>query len=350
MTILIFAGGSGTRLWPLSRESSPKQFEVLKDNKSTLQMAVERIEEFGFKHIYISTNNRYVNMVCGQVPEVPRANIFGEPARRDLAAAVGLSLMRLKQQGISGTIAMLWADHFMRHPDRFRDALTKAENLIQENPHRFVFLGEQPRFANHNLGWIRLGERIDGELYAFKEWKYRPELLRCQEMFESGEWMWNPGYFVFDIDFVLGLYRKYQPKMYMALEDIVSGVSDIHTAYEHLEAISFDNAIVEHVYGDQAIVLKVDLGWSDPGTLYALKEALVSDEQKNFEKGHVIDLESKDCFILNEDDHRLVATIGLKGMMVVNTKDALLVCHKDDVPRVKELLKKIEGEGKGKYL
>jgi len=98
------------------------------------------------------------------------------------------------------------------------------------------------------------------------------------------------------------------------------------------------------------VVLKVDLGWSDPGTLYALKEALVNSPDKNFEKGNVVDLESTDCFMLNEEDKKIVTTIGLKGMVVVNTKDALLVCHKDDVPKVKALLKKVEDKGLGKYL
>ncbi|MBT3538573.1 mannose-1-phosphate guanylyltransferase [Candidatus Parcubacteria bacterium] len=350
MNILIFAGGAGTRLWPLSRQESPKQFEVLKDDKSTLQMAVDRIEEFGFKNIYVSTNNRYTNMVRGQVPEIPVQNILGEPAKRDLAAAVGLALMRLKKQGVTGTVAMLWADHFMDKPGNFREALHRAEELIEQDPNRFVFLGEQPRFANHNLGWIHLGDNIESGLHKFKEWKYRPELLECQEMFESRQWMWNPGYFVFDIDFVLGLYKEHQPKMYIALEDMVNGNSDLDEEYPKLEAISFDNAIVEKVSADQAVVLKVDLGWSDPGTLYALKEALVNSPDKNFEKGNVVDLESTDCFMLNEEDKKIVTTIGLKGMVVVNTKDALLVCHKDDVPKVKALLKKVEDKGLGKYL
>jgi len=350
MNVLIFAGGAGTRLWPLSRSASPKQFEVLKDDKSTLQMAVERVEKFGYENVYISTNDKYIDLVKEQVPEIPEDHIMGEPARRDLAAAVGLALMRLKQQGVTGTVAMLWADHFMDHPDAFVTALDQANVLIQADADRFVFLGEQARFANHNLGWIHLGNNIEQNLYSFKGWKYRPELLMCQEMYESGQWMWNPGYFVYDIDFVLELYKKHQPDMYIALQDMVMGDKDIATEYEKLDAISFDNAIVEKVDTSQAVVLKVDLGWSDPGTLYALKEAMVSEQNKNFEKGNVVDVESSDSFIFNEESDKLVATVGLKGMVVVNTKDATLVCHKDDVPRIKELLAKIKEEGLEKYL
>jgi mannose-1-phosphate guanylyltransferase len=169
-------------------------------------------------------------------------------------------------------------------------------------------------------------------------------------MFESGDWMWNPGYFVFDIDFVLGLYKKFLPSMYIALEDMVNDEQKLEHEYENLESISFDNGIVEKVEPSQAVVLKVDLGWSDPGTLYALKEALTKKQDENYAKGNVILHETSDSFILNDEKEKLVATVGLEGMIVVNTKDALLVCHKDKVPEIKELLRKMGGEGLEKYL
>ena len=350
MKILIFAGGAGTRLWPISRKSSPKQFEILKGDKSTIQMALERVSSFGVENVFVSTNDKYVELVHTHLPTLDKSHILGEPARRDLTAAVGLALMRLKKQGVTGTIAMLWADHFMKKPDNFVEALKIAEKLILKDPNKFVFLGEQARFANENLGWIHLGESIAGDLFEFNEWKYRPEILECQEMFESQEWMWNPGYFIFDLDFVLELYKKHKPEMYIALDDMVSGKKDLAIEYCKLEAESFDNAIIEKIDKNQAVVLKVDLGWTDPGTLYALKEALVDGADKNFEKGLVVDLDSKDCLILNEENGRLVATVGLKGMMIVNTNNTTLVCHKDDVPRIKELLKKIEEDGLESYL
>src|SRR3989338_6733729 len=113
MKIIIFAGGAGIRLWPLSRRNSPKQFGKLTGDLSTLQMAIERVREFGLENIYISTNEHYVPLVKKQVPELSKDHILAEPARRDLAAAVGLTLLRLKQQGVSGTVGILWADHFM---------------------------------------------------------------------------------------------------------------------------------------------------------------------------------------------------------------------------------------------
>lgn len=350
MNIIIFAGGTGTRLWPISRKNTPKQFGVLVGDKSTLQMAVERVRSFGMDNIYISTNEIYADLVKTQIPDLPEKNILFEPAKRDLAAAVGLALLRLKNQGVSGTTAILWADHLMKSEEEFVNALKKGKELIETKADRFIFLGEKPRFANHNLGWIHFGKNIEGNLYEFKQWSYRPELDDCQKMFESGVWYWNPGYFVFDTDFVLGLYKKFMPYMYEDLVDMSSDYAKVTEKYHTLESISFDDAIVSKVDTSQAVVLKVDLGWSDPGTLYALKEALEPDIEKNHEMGLAVVHDTKDSFICNEDRDKLLAVVGLEGMMVVNTKEAILVCHKKDVPKVKELLKKIEDKGLSKFL
>lgn len=350
MNIVIFAGGAGTRLWPISRQKSPKQFEKLKDDLSTLQMAVNRIKGFGVDKLYISTNEQYAAIVAEQIPDVHPDHIFLEPARRDLAAAVLLTLLRLRQRGIHGTIAMLWSDHFMDREDHFINALRKGEELLQGNSNHFVFLGEKPRFANHNLGWIEVGKEIRDGVFEFKSWKYRPDLEACKEMFASGKWLWNPGYFLFDIDFVLQMYETHQPELFSTMTELVDNPDRLAHEYKDLPAMSFDNAIIEKADPHEAVVLPVDMGWSDPGTLYALKEALTNSEEENYTKGNVLPFNTRDSFIFNEDTEKLVTTIGLDGMMVINTKDAVLVCPKDRVPEIKELLKQIEFEGLDKYL
>jgi len=350
MHFLIFAGGAGTRLWPLSRSHSPKQFEKLKDNQSTLEMAVDRIRPLGIESLYISTNARYVDLVRTQVPDIDDAHIMSEPARRDLAAAVLLNLLRLKERGVRGTIALLWADHFMRHPEAFQSALLRASELVEREKNRFIFLAEKPRFPNHNLGWIHVGEEIADGAYTFLGWKYRPALDVCEDMFVSGSWFWNPGYFVTDLDFLLSLYRTHQPELYHALADMMQDAARLESEYVSLPAMSFDQAIIEKIELSQAVVLPVDLGWSDPGTLYALKEALHPETSDILCVGNVCELDSTDSFVFNEESHKVVSVIGLDGMIVVNTKDALLVCHKDRVPDIKVLLAKLESEGKQHYL
>jgi len=350
MNLIIFAGGTGTRLWPLSRKRSPKQFEKLKDNQSTLQMAFDRIKGFGSDHIFVSTNDQYVSLVREQLPALPEHHIFAEPAKRDLAAAIGLTLLRLKQTNVHGTVAVLWSDHFMDHPDRFVDALHQAETLIDMDPNRFVFLGETPRFANHNLGWIHVGANIQEGLFSFVGWKYRPDIALCERLFASGEWLWNPGYFVFDIDFVLGLYQQFQPEMFASLSHMVDDEETIATEYPKLEALHFDTAILEKIDPSRAVVLRVDMGWSDPGTLYALKEALTRTIEDNHTMGNVVVQDTRDCLVHNEEPEKLVATVGLDGIVVVNTKDALLVCAKDAVPDVKRLLDTLDAQGLGEHL
>ena len=140
------------------------------------------------------------------------------------------------------------------------------------------------------------------------------------------------------------------PSMYEALVSMVEDEEKLEQEYNKLEAISFDNAIVEKIYPAQAIVLRVNLDWSDPGTLYALKEALTTREEENFTKGNVVVYNSEDCFVYNEENEKLVTAVGLDGVVVVNTPDGLLVCHKDHVPDVKKLLEKLEEQGLDKYL
>lgn len=349
MHTIIFAGGAGTRLWPLSRRRTPKQFEKLKDDQSTLEMAVERIRPLGLENVYIATQAEYEAIVREQLPEIPSDHIMIEPARRDLAAAVGLALFRLKAQGASGPTAILWADHFMDHPANFVAALKQGEKLVTENPKQLIFLGEKARFANHNLGWIKLGTALRDNVYQYEAWKYRPELEQCHQMFASHDWVWNPGYFIFDLDFLIELYRIHQPELSMALDAMVADPAELY-AYNKLPAISFDQAIIEKISPDQAVVLKVNLGWNDPGTLYALKQALAPGEEENYAVGNTKLLDSSDCLVYNGEPNKIVTTIGLEGIVVVNTGDALLVCHKDKVPEIKTLLAQLEADGQTKYL
>lgn len=349
MYTIIFAGGAGTRLWPLSRRRTPKQFEKLKDDQSTLEMAVERIHPLGLENVYIATQAEYSDIVHEQLPEIATDHVMIEPARRDLAAAVGLALFRLKAQGASGPTAILWADHFMDHPDNFLAALKQGEAQVVKNPRQLVFLGEKARFANHNLGWIKLGQAVHDNVYQFEAWKYRPELEQCRQMFTSHEWVWNPGYFIFDLDFLLELYQVHQPELSLALQKMVTDPAQL-SGYNKLPVISFDQAIIEKISPDQAVVLKVNLGWNDPGTLYALKQALAPGETENYIVGNTKVLDSQDCLIYNGEPTKIVTAIGLDGVVVVNTGDALLVCHKDKVPQIKTLLAELEADGKVNYL
>jgi mannose-1-phosphate guanylyltransferase len=344
MKCIIFAGGTGTRLWPISRKRLPKQFKKMFNGKSTLQMAVERIETaFGIANIYISTNEEYVPLVTEQLPHLPRDHVVGEPEKRNVGPAVGYNLIRLRKGGYTGPAAILWADHLVANPDTFVDVLKKGETLVRKNPHQLVFIGETPRYPENNVGWIHVGK--EKNIYTFKEWCYKPSREKCITMYQSGEWYWNPGYFVVDVDFMLSLYKTYTPHLYQQLVHIEKALNTpeekkiIDRVYPTLEFIHFDR-IIEKIPPDLAVVLPADLGWSDPGSFYALKKAIDASDA-NVTKGVTIEVDTTDSLIINEEK-KLVATIGLDGMIVVNTADALLVVHKSDAARVTELVEKLK--------
>jgi mannose-1-phosphate guanylyltransferase len=335
-------------MWPLSRKSFPKQFIKMFDGKSTLELAVNRVKSFGYENIFISTSDRYVSLTKKYLPKIPSKNIVGEPELRNVAPAVGYNLIRLRAQNYIGPVAILWADHLIKDENKFTQTLKKAEQISIKNPNKIIFVGKKPRFANNNLGWINFGKEMDENVFEYKDWNYKPEVDECKKIFKTGKWLWNTGYFFMDINFGCSLFQKYQPQMYKKLTQIEKGVGKkdekeiVKKVYPTVEKISFDNAIAKKVTPDEALVLKTNIEWSDPGTLYALKEALAPKKKDNLTMGNVLEKETKDSLIINEEKSKLLVTLGLKGTAVINTKDVTLVVPKEKVKEISELLKEFE--------
>ena len=161
MKIVVFAGGVGTRLWPLSRKNSPKQFEKILGDKSTLQLAVDRLRpDFAFEDIYIATGKKYEKIVRQQLPKIPAQNFIFEPAIRDVGPAVGMAMSVIGKEHPNSPVAILWSDHFVKKERRFREVLHFAEDLVRENNSSLILIGQRARFANQNLGWIEFGQEI----------------------------------------------------------------------------------------------------------------------------------------------------------------------------------------------
>ena len=216
MKIIIFAGGIGTRFWPISRRKFPKQFQKIFNNKSTLELTWQRLApDFGAQNIYLQTVPEFKDLIIEQLPQLKPENIIIEPLRRNNGPAVCLATQSLIAKKISGPVAIIWADNIIRKEDELVNSLKAAEKLIQESGQRFIFLAEKPRFANNNLGWIHVGQKLgqigEADYFKFLAWKYKPQQAECDKMFKSGEYFWNPGYFITSIEFLDNQFKTLAP-------------------------------------------------------------------------------------------------------------------------------------------
>ncbi len=353
MKIVVFAGGVGTRLWPLSRNNSPKQFGKLIGDQSTLQQTISRLTpEFKPEDIYIATGIQYKEVVMEQLSFIPPQNFIFEPTRRDVGPAIGLSSFILDKQFPDEPIAILWSDHLVKNEMDFRHVLRLAEKQIKDEEAKFVFIGQHARFANQNLGWIELGDKVEGQdedmLYNFKRLCYRPKLEDAEHFFKSDKYVWNLGYFVTTPEFLTSLFTKYVPEMASELAKVqdVYGSEQyeevLAEVYPRLEKISFDDAILVKLVPDGLQVISVDLGWSDVGAWDALKEALASHQEENVTHGNVLTEDSVDSLLFNYSK-KLCIGIDLEEMIVIETDDVLLVCPKNSVPKIKKFVESLTG-------
>jgi len=355
MKAVIFAGGVGSRLWPLSRKKSPKQFMDIVDNKTMLQLCVDRlVPGFDLDDIYITTGKDYVSAVKKQLPSLSKNNIIAEPATRDVGPAVGLVAALFAKKFPNEPLTLLWgSDHLVKKEGYFRRILKAAGNIIRENPQQIILIGQTPRFASQNLGWISFGKKTvddhDIPFHQLEGFQYRPDEKTAENYFKDGKHAWNLGYWVTSPSFLWNLFKEHSPKLFSQLKKIQDAYETpdyervLGEIYPQLEKISFDNAIVEKMNFKNGLVVPADLGWSDVGAWEALKEALETSKEANVTQGKVILEDSADNLVYNYDADKLVVGIDLNDFLIVNTHDVLLVTKKTSVPKIKKLVDSLKG-------
>lgn len=343
----------GTRLWPLSRKNTPKQFEKIAGDKSTLQLAIERLyPDFKPEDIFISTGDKYKETVFSQLSEIPRENFIFEPEVRDVGPAVATACAIIGKNEPTEPLAIVWSDHFVKKERRFREVLEFGHQIASKDPNQLIFIGQRARFANQNLGWLEFGEEVETirgtKVFEFKRLIYRPSLEDAQRFLEDGSFAWNPGYFVTTPQFILDSFKEFAPSIWEGVMKIQESVGTenfeniMKEEYPKLEKISFDNAVLEKIDPKHVKVIAADLGWSDVGAWEALKEALQVSSSENVNRGKVLLTDSSDNLVFNYTD-QLTVGIDLNGMIVINTDDVLLVCSKDSVPKIKKLVESLSG-------
>jgi mannose-1-phosphate guanylyltransferase len=353
MKIVVFAGGVGSRLWPLSRKNTPKQFEKILGDKSTLQLAVDRLQpDFPWEDIFVATGAAYAETVREQLPLLPADHVIGEPTMRDVGPAVALMTGILTKIAPTEPMAILWSDHLVKREEHFRKILQTAGEIVKEDTDKIIFVSQKPRFASENLGWIDHGENVfnkDGiKFHSFKGMKYQPDSATAKKYFASGHHAWNLGYFVTTPQFLWKQFESLAPQVYGDLKPVVDawGTDEfsklLEKVYPTVEKIHFDNVILEKLRSEDAYVISENIEWSDIGAWEALKEALEQHEEDNVVKGNALLEDSQDSLVFNFTK-QLVVGIDLDDMVIVNTNDVILVCPKTSVPKIKKIVQSLQG-------
>ena len=353
---IILCGGSGTRLWPLSRRRTPKQLLALTGETSLLQQTVARLGELLEPHdIYIITSQAHVRATRDQLPQLPEDNVLGEPLARSTAVAAGLATV-LARRGPDEVSLVLPADHFVADEEAFAAALQEAARVAERG--YLVTLGVVPSHAATGYGYIKAGERLhpSAPTAMVERFVEKPDAATAEHYLAEGGHYWNAGVFVWRVYAFHQAVERFQPELADALERIgrlhrVPGwTSEVRDVLEPIPAITIDVGIAEPAAAEgRMAVVPLDAGWSDIGSWSSLLEALSRAHGKDLvASGEHLDRGSRNVLVHGGD--RLVVTVGLEDVIIVDTPDALLVCHRDRAEEIKPVLDEITRTAGDRYL
>lgn len=358
--IALFCGGSGTRMWPMSRKNLPKQFQPLVENESTFGMMVKRLtKKFTYNNIFPVTTRENVQWIVKLAPEIPLENIIIEPEMRDTAAAVGLAAAVLDKKFQDPNVLAVWSDHTVRNEDEFIKAIELANKTATEK-NKFVEIGVRPTFPNVALGYLKLGKMLKSEnglaVFEFVSQIEKPDFAKAKKFTESWEYLWHIGYALWSANKMCQHYAKFFKDGWEPLAKIQEawGTPDqekvLQKEYPKIPKTSIDFAVNAHLTKNDQVVISADLGWRDVGTWNELKDEIAKNRTSNAIQGDIIEIDLKDSLVYSTTKEKIIAAIGLEGLIIVDTEDALLICSKDRTQDVKEVIEKLKKDKKEKYL
>jgi mannose-1-phosphate guanylyltransferase len=355
MYALIMAGGVGSRLWPRSRQQMPKQLLNLTSERTLFQEAVARLAPL-FKpgQIFVATGADYVPTMREQVPELPTKNYIVEPSGRGTAPCIGLAAIHMRRLDPDAVMTVVTADHFIKKWDGFRKSLVAASHLARLG--QLVTLGIKPTFPSTGYGYILRDERLTDlenlQAYRVKRFTEKPDLATARKFLATERYYWNSGMFIWRVADIMAEFRRQMPRLHEQLTEIDAAAGTprakivLERVWQDVENQTIDYGIME---GAQNVaVIPVEFDWSDVGSWATLLDILPGDEEGNVITGHHLGAGTKRTLVYSP--HRLVTTIGLEDMIIVDTGDVLLVCPKDRAQDVKKIVDALMVRGESAYL
>ncbi|MCM1154034.1 MAG: mannose-1-phosphate guanylyltransferase [Roseburia sp.] len=351
---VIMAGGGGTRFWPLSRKELPKQLLNLTGKDLMVNETIDRLEGNVEKEdIFIVTNTSQAQLMLEATSgRVRTDHILAEPAARNTAACIGYAAMEILQKYGDGIMCVLPSDHYIKKSEIYKRVLANAIRVAEETE-ALVTIGIQPAFPSTGYGYICHGEEKTAEgYYTVRHFVEKPNLKKAKEYLLSGEYLWNSGMFIWKASVIMRYFEELLPDVYACLQKIGAVMETdkeqdiIEEIYPQIPKISIDYGIMERA--EKVLVLEGDFGWSDVGSWDALEALYDKDEYGNITYGEQVHIDTHDCIIYAKN--KLVTTIGLDSVIVVETEDAVLVCDKNRAQEVKKIVEALQDCNKRQYL
>jgi mannose-1-phosphate guanylyltransferase len=362
MKAVIMAGGSGSRLWPVSRKGMPKQFQKLISSQTMLQETIDRLDFLSPSDIFISTNEDYKKIVIEQSKQkkIPNSNIIIEPALRDTAPGIGLAAAYIASKHPKEVMAVIYADHLIQNKKEFKQKLKIAAKIAEEEK-TLNIIEVKAKYPNVNLGYVKIDKplgTIDGtQIYSFDGFREKPSHEEAKKFVESYKYLWNTGLYVWRVDVILNSYKKHLPNTYALLKKIQENIGSdkeqttLKKLYPKCDKISIDYGIMEKVAKSSVRIIPAELGWSDVGTWQSIMEEVPHNRQDNIIKSNHIGIDTNQTLIYSAVNGKLIATIGVEDLIIVDTKDALLICKKNRSHDVKKIVENlIQKKNKRKYI
>jgi len=356
---VIMAGGSGSRLWPLSRRSRPKQSLSIVGDRSMFQRAVDRIIElFSYERILVVTVADQVDLLRKECPEIPYQNFIIEPMPRGTASVVGLAAIAIRDVDPEATMAILTADHLIANETHLRALLKSAFDVAQEK--FLVTLGIKPSYPATGYGYIQKGEALGQfrNLTAFsvKRFKEKPNSAQAEELVSDGNHVWNSGMFIWRINAVMSEIERQMPDLFDKLNKVeMHWSTNKHREtpeliWQTIEPETIDYGIMENAQ-KVAVIPSIDLGWDDIGSWESLFDVLEWDESGNIVmRGEHVSFDTQGTLICGDSADRLIVTVGVEDLIIIDSGNAVLVCDRKQAQRVREVVNYLKENGRDDYL